>query len=433
MKRRDLLLFFVGVGASATAVPRAALAKSDLGADVKALGAARAVYGHVVHLKPRLLERGEQLPLAIPPELLSPKEASCTTVTVLGVEEQHFVLRFSEFDPGAPSTAFPESSAAGAIEVTRCGASKPFLGDMSIELRSPRGVLETLISNAPAGVPPLLEVLPNRDPGSELPLGDPGPRPALAPLADRVRRLEARAERDGALGFEREESLARDDGSGGAVLALKAGCHELTLLDETPPVLGVPPSDLDLELVDESGGTALAVDRAEDADATGSICLGAPSSIELRFVGAMPNAHLLLTHAHWDLPAGVPTSWGPEARARLAHLARISHFSAKKAPIYESLGVQGTTELPLEVEPDACYTVLVAPLRGEVQSLSLSALAHAPDEAPRGTADASGSAVSFCANGAAVATLEVDGRGTSLAWLLAAWETGRSAPGLHWP
>ncbi|HTA90256.1 MAG TPA: hypothetical protein VK745_11790 [Polyangiaceae bacterium] len=433
MKRPRLLIFFMGVGVSAAAFPRTARAKSDLGEDVKVLSATRATYGRVVHLKPRLLERADVLPLAIPPELLDPKEPSCTTVTVLGVDELHFVLRFSEFDPGAPSTAFPESSAAGAIEVTRCGASKPFLGDMSIELRSPRGVLETLISNAPAGVPPLTEVLPNRDPGIELALGDPGPRPALAPFPERVQRIEARAAREGALGFERSEWRAHEDGSGGALLPLKAGCHELTLLDPTPARPGVPPVDLDLELVDEAGGAPLAIDRAEDADAFGAVCLGAPSNVELRFVGATPDARLLLTHAHWDLPAGVPSTWGPEARGRLARLARQAHFPAQKAPIYESLGVQGTTELPLEVEPDACYTVLLVPLRGEVQSLSLSVLSHAPGEVARGTSDVLGNAVSFCARGSSSATLEVDGRGTSLAWLLAVWETGRSALGLRLP
>jgi hypothetical protein len=432
MSRPGLFLLLVGVGASAALSARAALA-SDLGADVKALSVARAAYGRLLHLKPRLLEHGERLPLAIPAELLNPKDSSCTTVSVLGVEGLRFVLRFSEFDPGAPSTAFPESSAAGAIEVTRCGAGKPFLGDMSIEQRSPRGVVETLVSNAPAGVPALIEVLPNRDPGTELPLGDPGPRPALAPLAARVQRIEARAQREGATSFEREELVAREDGSGGAVLPLKAGCHELTLLDTTPPSVGTPPADLDLELVDEEGGAPLAVDRADDLDASGSLCLGAPGNVELRFIGSAPSARVLMTHARWDLPAGIPASWGPEARAKLAHLALSAHFAPKKAPIYQSLGVQGTTQLALELEPDACYTVLLAPIQGEVQSLSLSAIARAPGEAARGAADTVGSALAFCAHGASLATLEIDGRGTSLAWLLAAWETGRSAPGLGVP
>jgi hypothetical protein len=244
-----------------------------------------------------------------------------------------------------------------------------------------------------------------------------------------LERLEARARREGAASFAREAWQARDDGSGGAMLPLKAGCHELTLLDLTAPVAGVAPVDLDLELVEETGGTPLSIDRAEDADATGSVCLGTPTNVELRFIGAAPNARLALTHASWDLPRGLPANWGPEARASMARLALIARFAAKNTPIYQSLGVQGTTELPFEIEPSACYTVLLAPLRGEVQGLSLSALVHAPGEPARGSADTAGSVVSFCAHGANMATLEIDGRGTNLAWILAAWETGRSAPG----
>jgi len=431
MTRPLLLLVLVGVGANGALAARTARASSELSADVQTLSTVRAAYGRVVHLKPRFLERGERLPLALPVELLDPKEPSCTTVSLLGVTGAHFVVRFSEFDPGAPSSAFPESSAAGAFEVVRCGAAKPYLGQISVELRSPRGLLETLVSNAPAGVPPLLDVLADRNPGAELELGDPGPRPAPAPVAVRLAHLEARAHREAALSFERDEWRAREDGSGSALLALGVGCHELTLLETSPPVAGAPPVDLDLELVDEDGSAPLAVDRAEDVDASGLVCLGAPSNVELRFIGGSPEAHLLLTHARWDLPAGLPMSFGPEARARLARVARASHFAANSPPIYESLGVQGTTELPFQVEPSGCYTVLLAPLRGAVQSLSLSALAHAPGQAARGAGDALGSTVSFCARGATVATLEVDGRDNNLAWILAAWETGRLAPGLE--
>ena len=50
-----------------------------------------------------------------------------------------------------------------------------------------------------------------------------------------------------------------------------------------------------------------------------------------------------------------------------------------------------------------------------------------------GASGLAGSAVSFCAHGSTHATLEVDGRGTSLAWILAAWQTGRAAAGLEQP
>src|SRR4051812_11541333 len=102
-------------------------AHADLGADVQRLRAARAAQGRVLRLKPRLLEHGDRLPFVVAPELLDPKLESCLTVSILGVPESHFLIHFSRFDPGAPSTAFAEASAAGAAEITRCGASKPFL------------------------------------------------------------------------------------------------------------------------------------------------------------------------------------------------------------------------------------------------------------------------------------------------------------------
>src|SRR5207248_5641963 len=117
-------------------------------------------------------------------------------------------------------------------------------------------------------------------------LGDPGPRPALAPVAERAQRLALRAQQAGAGSVEREAWRARDDGFGAAVLLLEPGCHELSLLDTTPALPGVPPVDLDLELIGEEGGSPLVVDRAENADATGSLCVGTPSNVELRFAGA---------------------------------------------------------------------------------------------------------------------------------------------------
>ena len=424
MKRSCLLGFALGMAAWP------ALAYADLTEDVRALSSAHAGYGQVIRLKPRLLERGERLPLAIPPALLDPKDSSCTTVTVLGVPGSHFVVRFSSFDPGAPSSAFPETSSAGASEITRCGSSKPFLNGVALEMRSPRGLIETLVSNAKAGLPHLIEILPSRDPGTELPLGDPGPRPAPAPLAQRLKRLSARAQRENARTFASEQAQAGEDGTGALPLALVAGCHELTLLADVAASAATA-VDLDLELVDLDSGARLGIDRADDADGALSVCLGVATSAELRFIGATPRAPLTLTHALWDLPLGLPTNWGPEPRAHLAHLAQRDHLRLPKQPIYSSLGVQGTTELPLEVEPGACYSAFLTPLRGDVRNLSLSAVAHSPGETPRGATDTDGCVVSFCAQGARHATLEVTGDGANLAWLVAIWDRGRSAIGVR--
>jgi hypothetical protein len=408
-------------------------AHADLGADVAALSTARAAYGQLRRLKPRLLERGDRLPLAIPAELLSPTDPSCVSVAILGVVEAHFVLRFSSLDPSAPSTAFPEASAAGAMDVTRCGSDKPFLAGALVEMRSPRGVLETLISVSPAGVPRLFESLPARDPGVELALGDPGGRPAVPPLSQRMQRLALRARAESAQSFEHEAWQAGTDGTGSHPLALSAGCHELTLLSETASPDLDPPVDLDLELVDAESGARLAVDRGDDADGSLSWCTGEVIALELRFVGAAPSAALTLTHARWDLPAGIPKGLAPEARAALARVARASHVSLPSAPLYESLGVQGSSALPLEVEPDACYTALLVPIRGEAHGLSLAARVHFPGEVPRAASDTDGASVAFCAHGATHATLEIDSEGSNLSWLLAVWETGRFVLGAEAP
>jgi len=421
---RRLLLGLV-LGSSAWS----ARATADLGSDVRTLTAARSALSQVVRLKPRLLERGERLALPIPPELLNPKDGSCTTLSLLGVVGVHFVVRFSATDPGAPSTAFPEASTAGASEITRCGTAKPALSGAYLEMRSPRGVIEILVSNSSSVLPRLTEVLPGRDPGSELALGDPGPRPAQPPLAARLSRLTTRAAREGAQGFELFQWRAGAEGSGAESLNLGRGCHQLSLLSPVTPVAS-PAVDLDAELIDGESGTRLAIDRAEDADAALSVCLGTPARVELRYVGAAPNASLSVTHARWDLPAGVPSSWGHEAQARLARLAQNAHLKLLTAPVYSSLGVQGRTELPLEVEPGACYSALLVPLRGSVRSLSLSVRVQVPGEVPRGSADIDGSVVSFCTHGAPLATLEVDAQGAGLAWLLSVWQSGRSPLGV---
>lgn len=418
--------FLLGLALGSVAWPT--LAQADLGSDVRELSASRAPSARVMRLKPRLLERGDRLPLSVPAELLNPKDSSCATVSVLGVVGAHFVLRFAQPDPSAPSTAFAETSAAGASEVTRCGSGKPLLAGAYLEMRSPRGVIEILIASSSAPLPRLIEVLPGRDPGGELPLGDPGPRPTLAPLAERLLRLTKRAQREGAKGLEQLTTEADAEGAGAESLTLARGCHQLSLLSEaTPP--GALVADLDAELVDREDGSRLAVDRADDADAALNVCLGVPTPVELRFIGAAPHLSLRLTHAHWDLPAGLPSAWGAEANARLARLALNAHLELRNAPIYFSLGVQGSTQLPLEVEPGACYSALVVPLRGEVRNLSLSVRAHALGEVPHGASDSDGTAVSFCAQGARLATLDVDTQGSSLAWLLAVWPTGRSALG----
>ena len=96
-----------------------------------------------------------------------------------------------------------------------------------------------------------------------------------------------------------------------------------------------------------------------------------------------------------------------------------------------SNGVPGSRSLPTDVPRRSPRAELESvPLRGDVVRLSLSVRAHAAGQVPRGSADTEGSAVSFCAQGARLATLEIDGQGSGLAWLLAVWQSGRSVLGV---
>src|SRR3954468_4024421 len=97
------------------------------------------------------------------------------------------------------------------------------------------GLIETLVASSTAPLPRLSEVLPGRDPGNELSLGDPGPRPALPSLAERRLRLSTRARREAAKGFEEQLCQAGPDGAGAESLSLARGCHQLALLSDATP------------------------------------------------------------------------------------------------------------------------------------------------------------------------------------------------------
>jgi hypothetical protein len=149
----------------------------------------------------------------------------------------------------------------------------------------------------------------------------------------------------------------------------------------------------------------------------------------VHWTGAIAEGHVELVRAHWDLPRGLPLAWGPSARANMATVLREHRLSPTSSPLYESLGVQGTTELALAVEPGVCYSAAIISLFGSVQTLAIGAKVNARGEVNHSASDVAGTAVSFCAHGAERALLEVESRGTALGWLVAVWETGRAPIG----
>jgi hypothetical protein len=402
----------VAIAVATLGLPRPA--RGDLGTDAERLALAWTAFGKVHRLKPRFLERGDVLPLLFPPELVKGDANGCVTLAVLGTTSMQFLV-----DPGAQLSTrgaldMPEGSLAGSLELTRCGVQKELLANVILEMRSPRGVLEVLAVASKKPPPALTAILPHRDPGPMAPPGGSGPRPTVAPLAARVQAVEQRTARSGAIELTNEDLTASAAGSGVELVPLGVGCHQFELLAGERTRSERRSADLDLEISSVDGSRLLATDKSESNDARALICVGEPAPVVMRFAGAPPGSRVTLLRARWDLAEGLPERWPPEARAPMSAVLRE-----------QALGVQGTTAMPVAVEPGACYLAVVIELRGTAQSLALAARAGGSEAQSRAPLDAPGTALSFCAGSTSRALIEVEARGLSLVWMSALWQTGR--------
>ncbi len=401
--------------------------RAGLPEDTQKLQAEWKKHGEVIRLQPRLLERGDVRPLLLRPEWLDEESDDCLTVAVLSARSINFVLRFlpAKHGPSWLNREWPEPSIAGAAQLTRCGARKALFSRLAIEMRSPRGVVEFLAVRSESPLPSLLKTLAHRDPGPATPLPGSGPRPKPAPLADRVQALERRLGREGAVQVNRELVEARADGSGDTLLRLEEGCHRVDILGASGSEVSQVP-DIDVELVTVPDADELTADRTESTDASVLLCVGGLTIARMNFVGALPSSPVMVMHARWDLPSGLPKHWGPAARGRLAAAIGRRHARAvSRTPIYVSLGVQGATLLPIEVVPGRCYLVAAATIRGEGFGFALAAQVgnvHLQNHAEHETG---GTVLAFCSSAERRALIEVDARGRGLAWLLGVWQTGQ--------
>src|SRR4051794_333213 len=109
----------------------AGVAQADLGSDAERLTLAWSAFGRVKRMQPRLLERGDVLPFLLPAEVTDPTTKSCVSVAILAPTSINFVVEyFGDVPDGDP----PESSLAGAVQVTRCGAHKAALDYLALEM-----------------------------------------------------------------------------------------------------------------------------------------------------------------------------------------------------------------------------------------------------------------------------------------------------------
>ena len=382
--------------------------------------------GQVERLPPRLLNRGDLVPIAISPELLNPKTPGCVTVGVLSTPNLSFLMVFGQNDQKPNRRAWPVPSAAGAAEVTRCGARKPLLQGLTVQLRSRRGILEFLVLASEHPPAPISEVLQGRDAGPSIPSPQVGKRPWLAPVKERTETRKQILRAHGATRVTTSASMTNDSGRGDWVVHLNTGCHRLELLtgshQDSPP-------DLDARLQTLTTAENLDIDEEHSGQAALEYCVGRPERFRVSYSGARPKSEVVVIHSEWALPVGLPLEWGAQARANLARAIWQTDFPPlKRAPLQATLGVRGTTAIPLEIDPQSCYVAVVAPFRGKTTRFGIASQTRGMIRQAQSLKKGRGVAVHFCAQGARSTRIEIQAVGSGLAWIFGLWATTHAPP-----
>jgi hypothetical protein len=411
----------VGACAIAAAV-YAPEAHGELRESIQRLAEAwRAVGASVAIDKTRFLtdETDDQRPIAVVlPDL---PEGECTTVVMLGARGLGFHVRI----PGARGDQGEGKripSVAGAVVIERCSDAIP--KRLVVASDSGKGAFETMVARSSKPLPALRAVLPERSGGALLPSSEPGPLPALPPPDKRAEVAETRAKRDGAAIGTRATWDAGVDGAGTGQVDLDPGCHVLQLfaLDPRTSRPGRRGKlDLDAEMREASDDRLLSRDRTDAPDAQLAVCVGETTRVNVVFAGSPPTQPVLVSHAAWPMPDHLPSLWGSEARARMAHVLLARHVtSLPREPVQLAQGGYGLTPVPLSVEPGGCYLAIVTLAKETARALGLRVHVGTTDAADDRGIDEDGAAVAFCAGDQMHALAEVEARGTPmLGWGLA--------------
>lgn len=410
----------------------AAPARADLAEDVDKLAAAWRPGGRVAVLPPRFPIAGETTAIVLPPSAATGSGSGCTTVAVVGAVSTTFALRLASSDEtgGVMDSFLP--SVAGTAQVVRCGPERAALSVIGLQMRSPHGVLETIIATSESPLIELRTVLPHRDPGTLMAAPAAGPPPPPASLDSRVGAVERFFAREDITGVRRRLAPTDANGSGQLLLDLSPGCHHLFVLG-APPRGGDVAQDVDAELVWANGSVG-ASDRTDSPDAALLACTGERRLGVLSYGGAAAEKPVFVLHGKKDLPEGLPAGIGPDAQGRMAKALVERHLVLpSRQPVYASLGVAGITELPIEVEPGRCYVAMAAPIQGEMKLLALNA--EAGTRRTRAHTDETDAALvsTFCVGAVDRGKLEVEAHGIDLVWLSALWPTARLELGSETP
>jgi hypothetical protein len=376
----------------------------------------RASGATVSTLKTRFLngERAANVPL---PEL---PPATCSTLAFLGARGSSFRVSLVDADDDVSRERI--SSEAGAVTIERCG--QPSFVRAVVLMESSRGALEIVVARSAVALAPLRNILPERTEGYVGPQPEPG---RLAPLPSPERRAtldETRAKREGAEIGRRLTWMAGPEGRGIEETALEEGCHTLVLF--APESSSMQPRgkdrlDLDAEMRDVADDRLMARDQTDAPDARIAACVGEAMRVSINFVGATPNARVVVTHVFRHLPEHLPTVWGSEVRARMAQSLLARHVVS--LPSDASLlaqGASGSLAVPLSLEPGACYVAIAALADQATGGIGLRVRVATRESVDARTADQVGAAVAFCAGTHERGLAEVDARGApAFGWALA--------------
>ena len=392
-------------------------------------------------------------------------EAGCVTVVALGVRGASFSMgrqgakltvlaeaadgvlaeatdgpELSDDEPEvAVSASRPSRAGVAELEVCRDStaaeiaannghfANESWSSPMAVEVAfsSARGTVDVVVAHHRGPLPAVDEVLLDRAMGPLEPVDDRAPALAVAPLAERVNRASKIARADGADEVVSVVTRAAEDGSGALTVKLSAGCHRLAVLADADGVNGV---DIDAELREPLASTPLRVDRSHAPDARLEFCVSESRQLELRWLGAGAPRPVTLLDAHWELPR-LPKEWSHGERAAIAGaLFKRRAPRVSEPPIGQWLGLVGATQVPLALEPGACYLAALGLGDGDVATARLSVdvagnVFHDDSvDLPRGAA------VTFCAQASAKGRAHVLLRGRAANFRLALWRLGGDAP-----
>ncbi|MEZ4375975.1 MAG: hypothetical protein R3B07_34535 [Polyangiaceae bacterium] len=403
----------------------AGTARAELVDDVSALKESWSKTKAHASLPPRLVERGDQVPIGIPQRYLTNAE-ECTSVVVLSAPNVSFVVRIVPNRGETPEA--PEASVAGLVQLVRCGERRSQLGRLLLEMRSPRGVVETVFAAADAPLPAARRLLKARDPGPVDEAHPIGPPARAETLPARVGAIRDAAFREGALEQRRLGLTADGRGAGGQTVELSAGCYRIDVLSAQAPEGWHSSADVDLDVRRVPDGALVVSDRGEALDAHVELCTASPGAVRLSYSGGFPHVPLLGLLSRFAFPGDFPKHWSDSTKNQLAlllHEKRLgSGTFADSGRRREWLGVAGVTRAALQTQAGACYTVVVAAHSGIPGGFALVARQKYIHVENQSNAPGQPTFVQFCAKHSGQTRLEVEAQGGALIWRMIAYRTG---------